>query len=326
MPYIAHVGIELGVRFTAYSEDQWELIQVHNNLRYHRRIKNRIYEIVCELFDDKESALISAKSIYTQVLYNLLKNGISIVDAGCSDYERRLYNQEFDGDMIPDWSFYWTPDYQGGGIGPGVYKVDNSFDEFDESYCHLFFEGKLSVLQDKRSLDFRNYEYTPFLFSKTSQRILKTVLIADSVSDLGLSLTLYCGILEHLASEKYKDDDVIAVIDELLQKVNSCDLDKDKKRNLVSFLEYGKKESARKKCLRICDKYARKQYGEYKTKDIINDAYGIRSRYSHGEDCRYDGPRPALYIKYVVLDAIEGYMVDPETNKTETETDCSEKE
>ena len=65
MPYIAHIGIVLGENYTSYVKDQWELILQCDGLRYHRRVNSdNLYEIACELFYDKESALLAAKNIY----------------------------------------------------------------------------------------------------------------------------------------------------------------------------------------------------------------------------------------------------------------------
>ena len=67
MPYVAHVGIVLSDSFTAYEKDRWVLIQQSGDLRFYRRInRSNLYEIACELFSDKEKALMMAKRMYTQ--------------------------------------------------------------------------------------------------------------------------------------------------------------------------------------------------------------------------------------------------------------------
>jgi len=146
------------------------------------------------------------------------------------------------------------------------------------------------------------------MYDSESQRLLKTVLQADSVYDIGLQMTLYCGLLENLAPENGKEIEVISVIDQLVEYIKNTKLSESQKNSLENYLCIGKKESSRKRCLMLSELYAKPKYGQYNTKDILNDAYGIRSAYSHGADCsnKYSGPAP--YMKLVVLDIISGYM------------------
>lgn len=311
MPYVAHAGVLLSDVYSAYEKNTWCLILQKNGLRYHRRIGNgNIYEIACELFSDKAEALFAAKSIYTTMLYNLLWNGIRIKDGGCSHYEKRLYDPNIDGEIskFSENSFFWTPKHIGGGLGPDVYEVYESFDEFEELYKARNATISFTTQRIRHELEFNNYDTSPFLYDNESQKLLKTVLEADFVLDIGLQMTLYCGLLEHLAPENGKGSEVIAVIDQLIEHVKDSQLLDSQKNSLENYLRNGKKESSRKRCLMLCDLYARNQYGQYKTKEIFEDAYSIRSAYSHGEDCsnRYSGP--AHYIKLVVLDIIYGYM------------------
>lgn len=311
MPYVAHAGVILSDDYSVYEKDKWYLLSPKNGLHFYRRIdKNNLYEIACELFTDKEVALRAAKNIYTTMLYNLLWKGIHIADGGCDCYEKRLYNPDIDSDIteFAESSFFWTPVHIGGGIGVDVYEVPNSFDEFDAIYKNRSLRLSFSTRCDSLDLEFDNYDTSPFLYDKESQGLLNTVLQADSVFDIGLQMTLYCGLLEHLAPENDKKPEVIAVIDQLIEQVKDSILRDDQKASLTNYLNIGKKESARKRCLMLCNLYAKGRYGKYKTKDIFEDAYSIRSAYSHGANCsnRYSGPAP--YIKLVVLDVIKGYM------------------
>ena len=62
MPYVAHVGVILSDDYSAYEKNTWCLISQKNSLRFHRRIgDNNSYEIACELFSDKTTALLVAK-------------------------------------------------------------------------------------------------------------------------------------------------------------------------------------------------------------------------------------------------------------------------
>ena len=87
-------------------------------------------------------------------------------------------------------------------------------------------------------------------------------------------------------------------------------LPRDEKSSLISYLGLGKNISSKQKCKLLCEQYAKEKNGPYTTKQILDDAYSIRSAFSHGEDCsqRYSGP--ASYIKLVVLEVLIGYVKD----------------
>lgn len=318
MPYVAHVGVILADDYSAYEKNKWCLLSQQNGLRFHRRIgKNNSYEIACELFEHRAQALCVAKNMYTMMLFNLLYKGIHIADGGCTFYEKRLYDPKIDGDGsdYAENTFFWTPKYIGGGIGVDVYEVPGSFEEFDEIYKGLGLELSVSTRRHGLELEFNNYGASPFLYDRESQKLLDIVIQADSVYDIGLQMTLYCGLLEHLAPECNKEDAVISLLDQFVERVNDSQLPNNQKASLTNYLNIGKNESSRKRCLMLCSKYAKEQYGEHKTKDIFEDAYSIRSAYSHGADCsnRYSGPAP--YIKLVVLDVIKGYMTAKQASK-----------
>ena len=313
MPYIAHAGVQLSEEYSAYKKNHWYHIKEVKGLNYHWRINDQcIYEVACELFENKQTALIAAKYIYVTVVYNLLKKDIRIKDAGCQFYEKSLFIPGVDGNIedYPESSFFWTPNCIGGGIGPDVYQVPNSFEDYDELYSNSFFDLKVSVSRNGLLLDFDNYDKSPFIYSKMVQPLLNTIVQADSVWEIGLQMTLYCGLLEHMAEDKPKHPKVLSEIDLLVDHVVTSSLSDDDKNSLVSFLNSGKTISSKQKCKLLCQQYAQDRYGPYTTKQILDDAYSIRSAFSHGEDCgnRYSGPAP--YIKLVVLDILAGYAKD----------------
>lgn len=317
MPFIAHVGVALSNDFTAYEKNKWFFIKNTNQLKFYWRLsEDHVYEVACLLFNDKHKALTAAKYIYCAVLYNLLRKGISIKESGCESYAKQLYCAELDGDRkdYPESSFFWDPHHIGGGLGPDVYEIPGTLEDFDRIYNARNIGISWAVQTTNSVLDFDNYDTAPFCYSQTAQPLLNTVVQADSAMDIGLQMTLYCGLLEHLAENGNKDADVVSEIDVLIQHVNDSSLSKEKTESLVSYLERGKERSSRQKCLGLCSKYAKERYGCHPVKKIIDDAYSIRSAYSHGEDCsnRYSGPAP--YIKLVVLDVLKGYMNDKEAS------------
>lgn len=315
MPFIAHVGVALSDDYTAYEKNKWFFIKNSNQLNFYWRLSEKnVYEVACLLFDDKYKALTAAKYIYCAALYNLLRKGISIKGSGCEFYAKQLYCAELDGDRenYPESSFFWDPHHIGGGLGPDVYEIPGTLEDFDRIYNARNIGISWSVQTTNSVLDFDNYDTAPFCYSQTAQPLLNTIIHADNAFDIGLQMTLYCGLLEHMSENGSKGADVISEIDALMQHVTKSALPDKEKASLINYLSDGKEISARQKCLKLCYKYAKEKYGPHTVKKIFNDAYSIRSKYSHGEDCsnRYSGPAP--YIKLVVMDVLKGYMNDKE--------------
>ncbi len=57
-------------------------------------------------------------------------------------------------------------------------------------------------------------------------------------------------------------------------------------------------------------KYAKIRYGSYTANQIFDAAYRYRSAFSHGDKCNYAQIEEMVYIKYVVLNVIKGYMLE----------------
>ncbi len=131
-------------------------------------------------------------------------------------------------------------------------------------------------------------------------------------------MTKYCGLLEHIAGmcieQKAKDGDIVSVIDDLIAQTNKRDLEKEKIEQIVNFLNDAKNRSSRSLCCEVIKKYANEEYGRYKAKDVFNEAYGIRSTYSHGGNTSLFNLK-AEQIKFILLDVIKGYMNEKENDK-----------
>lgn len=194
--------------------------------------------------------------------------------------------------------------------------MPNSSDDFDKLYS---FEPIACTFSDDGTL-LKNFNPQKYVFSYDSEveSLLYDLIEADRAGSTGLQMTKYCGLLEHIASmcidQKTKDDDVIFVIGELIEQVKKSGLDKEKTNQLVGYLDGGKNKSARNKCREVIKKYAKKEYGGYKTKDIFDEAYGIRSAYSHGDNTPLYNFK-ATQMKFILLDVIKGYMLEKENDK-----------
>jgi hypothetical protein len=315
MPYIAHAGIKLKDGYSNIKKDEWHFIKTINDIEYRWRLTDdSVYDVIAGLFSDRIAALDCAKQLYVALLYDLLRAGFSIEDAGCRFYEPMLYVEEFDGNrdswLANEEFFFWNKKKQGAGrTGPGVFEVENDIEEFAE---YKFFDISVKKSWGDAKLDFESIDTYLFKYSREAQGLLNTVVVADSILDFGLQMTLYCGLLEHLAENAQKEPEVLQVLDQLINNVEESSLSLEQKQSLQNFLTEGKRQSSRKRIKALCQKYAKPMYNTYSTESIIGKAYSARSAYSHGNTGGYSDE--ARYIKFAVLDVIKNYLREKEGN------------
>ena len=309
MPYIAYAGVQLKWDFKSYEKDRWYPLKSIHNTQYQWRItSDSIYEVICGIFFQKEHAEIIAKYVFTKVLYNLLSNDIAIDNNCCRFWGDEFYFEEINGDYqeFLDTLFVYTGKNKVYGQGNiFVIQVENSLSDFTGLSIN---SNRGTIIVDGDILSFDNYNCSFFQYNKEGQQLYHTIIMADNTDNLGIKMTLYCGILEHLVSDYEKDQDVIEEIDQLIQHVEESKLSKDNKHTLKEYLKRGKKASSRQKCRDFVNKYGREKYGEYTGKQIINAAYDIRSAFSHGSNCDKMYGTPAKYMKAVILEVVNNYM------------------
>lgn len=319
MVYVACAAVFLGEDNIICEKNKWNIIEKVDGIEYRWILyKNRVYEVAAGVFNDKYDALKCAKKIYVNLFYFLLSRGISIEDAGCGSYMKRpnrddedihcfLKNEEF---------FFSTKDRISPWLGPGVYEVENSIDDlwaYDRKLCRVGISGF------DREIGIQCIQDYHFLYSEESRPYLYVLFLAEKADSIGLEMTLLCGLLENIMEEirkkqacktrMLKDSAVVDEIDFLKEHVKQCSsLSSIEKETLRNNLENLKEISSRDKCRRLCEKYAKNKYGNYTTKEIVNKAYSIRSMYSHGDKPQSLLTAPERYMKYVVLDVLQGYF------------------
>ena len=313
MKYIAHAAVKLKCGVIENISDEWNYIKSIDAIEYRWRLgKSGTCEVTAGLFGDKSRALVCAKTMYITLLYSLLKDGFSLTDAGCESYETRFFQKERDIDYYSfvenENFFFWDKHFLGGLCGPGVYVVENTFKEFEE---FKFLSGSLALL-NTIELSFDNIDEHIFVYNRTAQELMSSVVVADNEIDYGMKMTIYCGILEHLSDNGKKSEAVQLEIDNLIKSVKESHLMQDEKNQLVNYLNLGKELSARQRCKKLIVEYAATQYGQYLAKDILDEAYSIRSEFSHGSNNYSNRLRCSRYMKYLVLDVIKGYMQELE--------------
>lgn len=315
MRYVAHVGVKLQQDAPAYEKGKWKTIKSLEKIEYKWRLNaNLLYEVIAGVFCNKDDALKCAKQVYVTLLYSMLKGQIPVAEAGCEIfYEPRFYNADRDGSFDAyektENFFFWDSHLIGGQLGPGVYEVEESIEDFDK---YKFLDVGISISRPDMVLSFDNVDDYTFTYCRQAQQLLSTVMTADKIGDYGMKMTLYCGLLEHLSKDSDKSDTVKAEIDALISHVESSDLSKPEKEQTINFLRIGKSISARQKCLSLLKRYARETYGDYSSKKVFDEAYSLRSRFSHGSEIEDIQIGTSRYMKYVVLDVIKSYILEKE--------------
>ena len=317
MAYVAHAAVQLANDESPYEKNVWHFIKQNGSIEYRWKFCNDFtYHIIAGVFESAIDALQCAKQLYVSLFYELVWHGFPIADAGCSSYETRLFHDEepeVNGYSGDESFFFWTKRYQGGELGPGVFEVDQSIDEFDE---YRFLRASLTIRRDS-DLCFDNADVYYFSYCREAQEYFNTIMLAESAFEYGMKMTIYCGLLEHLSENRDKEQDILCVLDKLVNYVESSSLPAEKKDSLRNFLNTGRKVSANQKCIALCERYAKPSYGGYTCKKIIGEAYSIRSAFSHGDNCDNRYSECAAYIKLVVLDVIKNYMREKENKRTQ---------
>ena len=308
MSYIAHAAVRLHINYRHYTQDVWNPVTLSDGTEIQWRLRSdKILEIASQPIEDKKEAISLGKRLYTSLLLQLLWLSIHIDDAGCQTYAHRFYNEEMDGDReeeMPDCLLVWKKNCSGGGIGLDIYEAD-TIDELDKKTDIL--ELSIEQFSDSDRLGKINPNGKYFSYSPVIQEHFTVMTAAELLGDTGLQMTLYCGILEKLAGEQYKEQDVLDEIDKLIAHVNESELDQKSKEELTGYLRNGKKQSSRRKIKELCSRYARESYEGYDTDKIIQEAYGARSIFSHEGSKENMRISAGWYIKWVVLDVIRGY-------------------
>ncbi len=313
MPYVAHAAVELQRNQYECRKDEWHFIKSVENIAYHWRLrKDLTYEVVSWLFDDPFVALKYAKQMYVTLFYSVIKKGLPIEKAGCERYQHLIFVPEFDGDEASFYEneefFFWNKKKHGGHLGPNVFEVEKSIDELSD-YKYYSFSVLFSI--PNTVLNFDNADQYLFLYSKESQELLNSIVSAEKTESIGMRMTIYCSLLEHLAENKNRDPESLEVIDKIVELIDKESLSQDKKNSLKGLIISGRNLSATQKCLELCAKYANEKYGDYTCKKIVTEAYKVRSAFSHG-DGNSSCSKCVLLMKDIVLDVIKNYIRERE--------------
>lgn len=317
MSYLARCAVILKCDIQNFKKNTWH--KFAKDPKYKMRLRDDLcLEVICGCFDDNSEALSCAKNMYVALIYHLLKYNYTIASSECCCCYN-YYNIHELGTPIEvdeEQLFIYLPNSNCQYTGFGVFEMPNSIDEFDMLYSFPT-ASWTSYDNDRLLYNFNPKDYV-FSYNSDVESLLYDLIEADRASSMGLKMTKYCGLLEHIAGmcidQKTKDDDIISVINKLIEQANESDLDEGKIKQIVNMLNTAKNKSSRSKCYEVIKKYAKKTYGCYNAKDIFSEAYRIRSIYSHGGNTSLFNLK-AEQIKFILLDVIKGYMREKENDK-----------
>lgn len=313
MKYIAHAAVRLQNGILDEQKNKWFQIKNIGNVEYRWRVcGDRFCEVIAGVYDDKFDALRCAKKMHVTLLYATLGRHTSLEDAVPSFYSLDL-DSDISGVIKDGESVFHSIRARQRFPGPGVFEVDNSLDEFDDY-------RPLSVTITTSStvyLDLSNIDVGTFSYNSDVHDLFQSIEVAENANNFGIRITIYCGLLEHLAKDARKEDEVQSEIDVLVNHVKESCLSKENKSQLLQYLETGRNQSARQKCKTLIAQYANENYGGYPAKKILDTAYSLRSKFSHGENVQYDVM--ASYMRFIVLDVIQGYMCEKEKPNSQSQ-------
>ena len=131
--------------------------------------------------------------------------------------------------------------------------------------------------------------------------------MVQNITDIGLKMTLLCGLLEKISIQENKSDAVISEIERLISMIDKTKLSEAEYEQLKNHLNNGKSESNRQRCIKTIKKYTPNLLIDGHTAvSIFNDAYSVRSAYSHGDNT--DNRPLADYIFDLMLYLVNKYF------------------
>lgn len=310
MGFVAYAAVKLQNGILDEQKNKWAHIKTVENIEYRWRVcGDRFCEVIAGVFEDKFDALRCAKKMQVVLLYATLGRYTPVKEAVPSYYASDLDSDQT-GEINNGEQIFHSLRARQRFAGPGVFEVSHSIDEIDEYQpVSISISTSSTVFLDLSDID-RGY----FAYNRDVHDLFQSIEVAENAHNFGIKMTIYCGLLEHLAKDERKNEETQEEINALIEHVKNSSLSDGSRAQLVQYLETGRNLSARQKCRKLIERYADIMYGDYPAKQILERAYSLRSKFSHGELVRYDVI--AAHMKCIVLDVIKGYMCEKEIANT----------
>ena len=307
MPYVAHAGVQVDRHSCMGLDREWHSVEASMGSDCRWRMRDDwILQVVQGVFEDRVVALMCAKRMFVNLVYRLMLNGILIATSGCTTYETRHYLEKHEEGLTREEFlereefFFWTPNCKGNLVGPAVLEVADGMPDVGQYPNHLL-EVYVSA---PGTLNLKEIDAETFPYTRDSQPLLQSLVDAHNTSDYGLRTTLFVCILEHMAEDGYKPKEVCDAVDKSIAALPTLGIGKDVVKQIENHLRGYKREGSRAKIRKLASSHARERYGKFGIKEIVEDAYNVRSAYAHGGHADPTDHEASTYIELVAMDVV----------------------
>ena len=314
--YIARIKIKLeeNNEDRYYEKGKWFELFEYKDKKCKWRIKdNGVIDFILGKYEDRYEALEDGKILYFNILYEIHRNDWRF-KLGEKNYITKMYHDDrgytFDQFIENEEWFFNSKKDSADFLGLGVYEIDEEMEEYDE--YGKFLIGKLTAVTEKpfsfleriKKMD-SNYKY-----SKRTQEIFNLVRLAEK-ADEKTKILLLCQALERMGENKNRTDAEIEVLEKCIKCIDESNLTIDQKEPLKNMLRQSKKISNKNKCKNLIEKYSKYEYKQFNKMKILNDAYKLRGKITHGEELDDDTDFSCgYYLKVLVLDILKEWSRD----------------
>jgi len=136
-------------------------------------------------------------------------------------------------------------------------------------------------------LPLENIRKSDYEYDSVSKNVFDLIITSDDISK-GYGISYLCNALEFLNNDNSKKSDKSCLfLDEAIEKLKSEDIDNEEKEMLEGGFNMLKQLSIRQKILRMVLAICGEEYQFYRErktniKDVIDSAYKVRNKVSHG--------------------------------------------
>lgn len=312
MKFIAYASLVIQDSYDEYECDKWVGIKKEGEIEFRWRISsNNEIEVISGVYDNPLEAIACAKRMYVNLFNFLFKHQIFVVADG---YDTFYYPNIFPEDELEkkydlgdEVHFIWPVNHRCSPLGVNVFEVNDSLDEIDDHYTKAPISFKMVVTEEKPFI-FDDIDAECIDYSREASMFLHKIFLAERAKNFGDKMSIYCSMLEGLTPREEKDEVVRSEIDKLITSIDDLNVSKSEKDKIRTALENLKYISAKGRCLRTTSLYANEFYNGVNVKRIIDEAYKIRSAYSHGDEIDKSKNKNAHLITLVALDVINNYF------------------
>ena len=282
--------------------DNWHILKEENNIVYKWRVDQNRYQLLAGEYTDIVQAKLDFNKLYVSLFYNYIykirnKSRVGTIGMLFSEYAPQI---------LYKYKHYCT----------GAYAAIHEIENLSEIENLNPLSGEIALVADVTNyFDFNNlFTGDYFNYSEEANHYLFVLNLAHNIDDDGLKMTLLCGLLEKISTLENKSDAVISEIERLISMIDKTKLSEIEFEQLRNYLNNGKRESARQRCIKTINKYAHDfMINGYNAEKIFSDAYSVHSAYSHGDNKKHG--TSAVYMIYLMLHIVNEYFKEKQQER-----------